>query len=412
METFDFEKFWLDAGKPNQAEAELEFRAQKADGKIPEDIKMNRKEIREAIKNLYKKYGINPMSRGVAKCKQQLKERDFSEKDLENTYLKNQIKIRDNEIKKLQDMAACDYTLVRLFEEGLEQFEPVQYVAPRPLKEKKTSEEVVILLSDIHYGEVVSHEAMLDSNAYDTLVAKRRLDNWFNAVRSILNKLNGYNHKKVNLFMLGDMVNGNIHDELKSDVCEVDQVLELAEIISQIIFELSKDFDVDVCGVVGNHGRMTKKPSFKKKYNNFDYLVYKYIEVRCQKLENVTFNFPKAGMLIKQINNHNFLLRHGDSKVQSFAGIPFYGIQRASSKITQTIAYLKDTYVHYEVLGHFHTTNILEKVGGSIIVNGCLKGGDEFALESMLTASDAKQTIFGVHKEHGKTWQFDVHCND
>ena len=408
METFNFEKFWLEAGKPGQYDTEVEFKAQKAEGKIPKDVSFTRKQIREKVKKLYKKFGINPKS---IRNKAELKERDFNNDYLETTYLKNQLRIRDNEIKKLQDKAACDYTLVRMFEESLDRFEPITYITPQPFKPVKTSEEVVILLSDIHYGEVVSNEAMLDSNSYDTLVAKQRLDKWFNAIRAILNKLSGYNHKKINLFLLGDMVNGMIHEELKSGTCEVDQVLELGEIISQIILELSKEYDVDVSAVVGNHGRFNKKPSFKKKYNNFDYLVYKFVETRCEKLENVTFTIPKAGMMIKEINGHNFLLRHGDSKVQSFAGIPFYGIQRASNKITQTIAYLKDTFIHYEVLGHFHTTNVLEKVGGSIIMNGTLKGGDEFALESMLTSSDAKQTIFGVHKEHGKTWQFDVHCN-
>jgi len=406
MATFDFEQWWITAGKLGQNPTEQAFRKDQKDGKIPKNVKMTRDELRTKAKELCTKHGVNVMNR-----KASIVERDFNNNYLETTYLKNQLKIRDNEIKRLSDMAACDYTLIRMFEESLEQFEPVQYIMPQDLKQKATSEEVVILLSDIHYGEVVSSEAMLDSNAYDTIIAKERLDKWYNAIRSILNKLNGYNHKKINLFLLGDMVNGMIHEELKSGTCEVDQVLELGEIIAQIIFELSKEFDIDVCGVIGNHGRMTKKPSFKKKYNNFDYLVYKFVEIRCQNLTNVTFNFPKSGMCVKEINGHNFLLRHGDCKAQSFMGIPFYGIQRASSKITQTIAYLKDMYIHYEVLGHFHTTNVLEKVGGSVIMNGTLKGGDEFALESMLTSCEAKQTIFGVHKEHGKTWQFDVHCN-
>jgi len=409
MTTFDFEQWWITAGKLGQAPTETAFRADQKAGKIPADVKMSRDELRKAAKELLAKHGINVKARAAAGGSNV--ERNFDNNFLEVTYLKNQLKIRDNEIKRLSDMAACDYTLVRMFEESLERFEPVPCIAPVDLKQKATSEEVVILLSDVHYGEVVSSAAMLDSNAYDTIIARERLNKWYNAIRSILNKLNGYNHKKINLFMLGDMVNGMIHEELKSGTCEVDQVLELSEIIANIILELSREFDIDVCGVVGNHGRMTKKPSFKKKYNNFDYLVYKFVAVRCQNLTNVTFNFPEAGMMIKEVNGYNFLLRHGDCKAQSFMGIPFYGIQRASSKITQTIAFLKDIFIHYEVLGHFHTTNVLEKVGGSVIMNGTLKGGDEFALESMLTSCEAKQTIFGVHKEHGKTWQFDVHCN-
>lgn len=414
MQLNDFENWWLNAGKPSQFQAWKIFKVDLTRNSIVKQynlVKLNRDEVRKFVRTLREKHDCD--NQPIAQVpKRENKERDFDEKHLENVYLRSQLQTKEREIQKLQNIAASDYVIVQMFKEHIKQFSPPDFVETKPLKNKSTNEEIVLLLSDIHYGEKVMSEAMLDSNCYDTEIAKQRLINWFNAVRSILNKLSGYNHQKINLFLLGDMVNGMIHEELKSGISEVDQVLELAEIISQIILELSKEYEIEVCCVVGNHGRMTKKPSFKNKYNNFDYLVYKFIEVRCANLPNVNFNIPKAGMLIKEINGHNFLLRHGDCKTQSFAGIPFYGIQRASAKITQTIAYLKDLFIHYEVLGHFHTTNALEKVGGAIIMNGTLKGGDEFALESMLSATEAKQTIFGCHREHGVTWRFDVHCGN
>jgi hypothetical protein len=338
------------------------------------------------------------------------KEREFCANDLELTYLKDTIKVKDSEIKKLQSLAASEYQIIQMFDHTLARFEPKELLTKKPVTPKQTYEEIVCLLSDIHYGEIVSSEAVLDSNYYDINVVKERLNNWHNGIRSVLNKLSNYNHTKLYLFFLGDMVTGMIHEELKQGTCEVDQVLELAELLSQIVYDLSADYELDISGVIGNHGRMTKKPSFKNKHNNFDYLVYKFVETRCQNLSNVSFHFPKAGMLIKEIQGYNFLLRHGDSKVQSFGGIPFYGVQRASSKITQTIAHMKDMYINYECIGHFHTTNQLEKIGGAIIMNGSLKGGDEYALENMMTSGTATQTIFGVHKEHGKTWHFDLHC--
>lgn len=375
---------------------------------------LNQWKIREFLKK-FKEEGDTNDNKSSKKGQKTTKEltyteREFSEEELQITHLKNQLRVKESEIRKLQNIAASDLAIVKLFEEALGRFKPHPTIITNK-KKTKDDEEIVILLSDIHYGEVVSSEAMLDSNCYDAEIAEKRLNIWYNNIRTILNKLDNYNIKKINLMMLGDMVSGMIHEELKSGTCEVDQVLNLSEIIANIIFDLSKDYRLDVAGVIGNHGRMTKKPSFKKKYNNFDYLVYKFIETRCQNLNNVRFEIPKAGMMLKEIQGYNFLLRHGDAKVQSFAGIPFYGIQRASNKITQTIAHLKDIFIHYEVLGHFHTSNVLEKVGGSIILNGTMKGGDEYALESMLTTSEAKQTIFGVHRNYGTTWRFDVHCN-
>jgi len=404
MSKKDFYNWWVKNGSKGRDKAYKLFKEQNYPVK-----NINYCDVESYVREFKGIQEVSPKILQEKKEKPKPKERAFTEPELQITHLKNQIKIKESEVRTLQNIAASDLAIVKLFENAIDKFKPNPIILSRS-KNKIDDEEIVSLLSDIHYGEVVSSEAMMDFNSYDTSIAEKRLNIWYNNIKIILNKLNSCNVKKINLMMLGDMVNGNIHEELKSGTCEVDQVINLAEIIAQIIMDLSKDFELVVSGVIGNHGRMTKKPSFKKKYNNFDYLVYKFIETRCQNLNNVEFLFPKAGMLLQKIQNHNFLLRHGDSKIQSYAGIPFYGIQRASNKITQTMAYFKDVFINYEVLGHFHTTNTLEKAGGSIIMNGCIKGGDEYALEAMMTGSEAKQTIFGVHKEYGKTWTYDVHC--
>ena len=66
--------------------------------------------------------------------------------------------------------------------------------------------------------------------------------------------------------MLGDMISGDIHDELAITNVgnNLDQMIYGAHVIAQSLIRLAANFEeVFVPCVVGNHGRMTKKPPMK-----------------------------------------------------------------------------------------------------------------------------------------------------
>lgn len=93
---------------------------------------------------------------------------------------------------------------------------------------------------------------------------------------------------------------------------------------------------------------------------------------------------------------------HGDG-IQSFGGIPHYGIKRMDSNFSQALVTQKNIYPNYICMGHYHTTNSLEKMGGEIIMNGSLKGTDEFSLGKMFVGGNPSQLLFSMHPEHGIT---------
>jgi hypothetical protein len=210
------------------------------------------------------------------------------------------------------------------------------------------------------------------------------------------------------------MVSGLIHDELLAGTAIVDQVIETAYILAEMIAKWSKRFPkIEISGVVGNHGRLKKQVTHKKRYDNFDYLMYHMIKSQCAGLDNVDFIIPKSPFLIKRIYKFNFLLTHGNSKVPSYAGIPWYGIRRMDGNITQTWFAEKGEFLHYTVIGHFHSNNTLDKAGmGKIIVNGSMIGTSDFALNSLFVSGEPKQTLFSVHKEYGVTCKFDILLTD
>ena len=77
--------------------------------------------------------------------------------------------------------------------------------------------------------------------------------------------------------MLGDMISGDIHEELARtnvDNCMM-QMLTAAHVIAQALMFLAPHFkSITVPCVVGNHGRMTRKPPMKDKYMDWDYKNY------------------------------------------------------------------------------------------------------------------------------------------
>ena len=322
---------------------------------------------------------------------------------------KQQVSYWKKQYNNLKTTSELEEEILRIFTESFEAYTPVKYLANcNAPKSTGTSEELVLLLSDFHAGEEVNPTEMLGMNEYNMDIMFARVQKIYTALDSILNKMSGYTYKKINIFALGDMVSGIIHEELLQGTCTVDQVVMTAEILSEMVYKLSQRFEeVEFIGVVGNHGRFNKAPNFKKKYNNFDYLLYKMIEAKCCNLENVYFNIPKAGIAVKKIFEWNFLLMHGDG-INSFGGIPFYGIRRTDAQISQLLTVNKDFYPHYVCMGHFHTTNIMEKIGGKIIMNGTLKGGDEYALGKMFTGGDAKQLLLSIHPKHGLTWEMSL----
>jgi len=56
-------------------------------------------------------------------------------------------------------------------------------------------------------------------------------------------------------------------------------------------------------------------------------------------------------------------------------------------------------------MGHFHQPANIERVNGPIIVNGSLKGPDEYSLQRG-AAMGPSQILFGVNKEYPKTFEY------
>lgn len=354
-----------------------------------------------AIKHLC--YSMNLQIKGLLK-----KEKKTEEKEIDLAE-KQDIQKLKSQLTTLTKKEALEERLIKVIKENISTFKPVTFF-PTKKPSIKINESLGMLLADLHIGEVVSKEEMGGFAEYNFEIFKERFDRYINkTLKFSLNTLAGYNFDELVIWMLGDFVSGGIHDELTetADLVEVEQVLNGAEIIAGGLRELCKNFKkVRVIGVVGNHGRLTKKKKFKKIYNNWDYVIYHVLKLALDNQKNISFKIPKSFFSYDEVNKFNFLSMHG-SNVRSWNQIPWYGINRMEAEFGNLLA-SQEKYFNYLLLAHFHTSSSIDRVRGEKIISGSFVGADEFSLGAMTSVKVPRQLIFGVHEKYGISWRLPV----
>ena len=281
----------------------------------------------------------------------------------------------------------------------------------------KTEETVVLLLSDLHVGETVFAEAMHGLNRYDTTVFLARMDALYDRVVSIfIDHLSGYRFPELRIYLLGDLINGQfgvMHDELivTQGATLMETVFGTSSVLCQFIQRMLQHFErIHICAAPGNHGRMTKKPWAKEAEMNWDMVIPKIVSQWFRTEPRVTFNLPNSFFFIDDIHGQTFCGFHGH-QVKGWAGIPWYGINRFVNNLTEAMQVIGKPFDHV-VLGHFHSEAQFERVRGRVLANPCMKGPDEYTLQTGLAPAPAAQIAFGVHPTHGPTHIWPIRLQD
>ena len=205
-----------------------------------------------------------------------------------------------------------------------------------PKTYKTSPQESFLLLSDLHIGLAVNPEEVGNLGNYNMEIFKQRLDNLIEAVCRITD-LHRTTHKidTINVAILGDLVHGS-NDAgkwgfLHTEQTIIDQVFESVKNVTKTLLTLKSIYPkVNVYCVYGNHGRTAKRGA-EKKFVNWDYLIYKWIETSLEKQKGMNFFVPKSTFNIAESMGKKFLLVHGD-QARSWNQIPFYGLNRLESK--------------------------------------------------------------------------------
>ena len=265
---------------------------------------------------------------------------------------------------------------------------------------------MVAPLTDTHVGDRVTFDQTTGINEYNVDIFNKRLYGWTEQIILLANyRRNIADVEELVIPMLGDMVSGDIHEELaRTNIGNcMEQMINGAFLISQSLMALSQHFTkVRVAGVVGNHGRMTRKIPSKDKYMDWDYMLYQWIAAFCAEQPNISFHIPKNFSTIINVANRNILIMHGDSISGGGTSASFtrmVGQMRGRQQQNQS---WEDMQRFDDIMiGHFHRIDEYDIGTGAMYICGTMKGSDEFTTNRLHVSSPPKHLITYWHPDHG-----------
>ena len=250
--------------------------------------------------------------------------------------------------------------------------------------------EAVLMTSDWHIGANFKNYFA----EYSIDIAKKR-------IKELTEKTVEYclanNVSTLHVELLGDSLDGSIHTSarIESEEDVISELMIYCEVLSEMINELSIFIPyIKVHSVIGNHTRITpnKKESITKE--NFERLVPFYLKARLTAIDNVEIINSSIDDTIDvyEVKGQTIFCVHGDLDSP----------QNAVSKLSAMLKIFPDE-VH---MGPYHKHFEMDNYDMETVVNGSLKGCDNYAKEKRLSGSPMQKLI--IYNEDGKLCTYKI----
>jgi hypothetical protein len=327
--------------------------------------------------------------------------------------LKGKIKELQGELKKAQQTSAeveAVKEAIGALRDEVEDVDPPKWVSA-PLAKHSSPGVPTLMLSDFHWGEQVFPAQIGGVNKFNMKIARERLRYTIETAISLCRIISpSMDYPGIVAPLGGDMISGNIHDELTAtnELNSMPVVLELYGELIAAINTLRDTFgSVFIPCVTGNHGRDTRKIWNKDRHHtSFDWLIYRFLAKHFEGDKRVTFYIPDGSDALYRVWDYKFLLSHGDQfrggdSIIGALGPLTRGNQKKRSR-NQQIGMGYDTMI----VGHWHQYIHTR----TLIVNGSLKGYDEYAYTNNFSFEEPQQAMWINHPRHGITFRMPVNC--
>jgi hypothetical protein len=332
-----------------------------------------------------------------------------SASDVDIALLKDQVRTLKAQLRDAQAQRLDEEHVRRvIFKLADQPREPPEWLVRKPARGHVTGVPI-LFASDWHWGERVEASQIGGANAYDMAIAHRRARTMVEVAISLLrDRFVNPVYPGMVMALGGDMVSGDIHEELTAtNEVEIGKAYnDLVDVLEWCIATLAAEFGkLFIPCVTGNHGRMTHKIRAKgRAFTNFDWLAYTALARRFRDDERIQFLIPDGPDAHFTVYRTRYCLVHGDAfrggdGMVGALGPIIRGDHRKRGRNAQIGA-------GYDVLllGHWHQQIHLER----LIVNGSLKGYDEYAYGLSFPYEPPRQSLWITHPEQGITFRLPV----
>lgn len=301
--------------------------------------------------------------------------------------------------------------VVGALRDKVERVDPPEWII-QPRKKDSAPGVPTLFLSDLHWGEVVNQSQVNGVNKYNVAIAHERMHTLVDSAVHLLKIISpSMDYPGVVVQLGGDMISGNIHDELTAtnEMNSMPTVLDLYGVLVGVIGKLADIFGgVFLPCVSGNHGRDTHKIWNKDRHaTSFDWLLYQFLAKRFESDKRIQFFIPDGPDAYYRVYEHRYLLTHGDQFRGGDGMIGALGpIIRGDHKKRSRNAQID---MDYDTLcmGHWHQYVHLTR----LIVNGSLKGYDEYAYNNNFGFEPPQQALWLTHPKYRITYRMPVYVD-
>ncbi len=318
---------------------------------------------------------------------------------------------REKEVKRLRRALANNGTRITELEQFLDRYtsvKPADMKVPAWLKPKRSTRThhgtPVLMLSDLHLDEVVDPNEMDGLNAYNRKIAEERLRNIVDGAVTLTNDyLAGLTIDGAVVPLNGDILTGDIHPELaRTNEAPVQaSIVHWVPLIASALRRLADAWGkVFVPTADGNHDRdpqYRRTPTKRRAESSYAWIIYNWLADILRDDDRITFSISTSPMQRFDVYDTRFLLTHGDA-FRSSGGVG--GLYPALLKWLLRMHNLYSNARNdfdYALIGHWHQL----LWGSDFVVNGSLKGYDEYARHNGFGFERPQQALFIVTPENG-----------
>jgi hypothetical protein len=255
----------------------------------------------------------------------------------------------------------------------------------------------ILCLNDWHVEETIDPDLVYNLNRYNLEVAAKRIENVGHSFLKVLKSARVLsNINDLVIAVLGDLINGYIHEEMVEDnqLPPTEALLFARRHLKALIeFILANtDFEkITIATSYGNHGRTTRKPMIATAYaNSYEWLIYEVMADEYKDHPRVNWVVSKSYFNNLNIQGKRVRFHHGDFvNYQGGVGGLMIPLRKSIHEWNQSLP------ADLDVLGHWH--QFLRS--RNAVVSNCLVGTSPYSFRIKAAHSEPSQTMIVMDRD-------------